>query len=207
MQLNQKRPDLGPASVSRRRFLQTAAAAGIGLVSCTQPSRAAEPPARQPLALGLDNFAVRAMNWKGRQLIEYAAGLQLDSLFITDLFAFESLEDGHLRDLRKMAADQGIALYVGSWSICPTSTSFKTDWGTADEHLALGLRVAAALGSPVFRVILGSRRDRTTEGGIDARIADTVRVLKAARAERWTWVSKSPSRTTRATCIPRNSCG
>ena len=122
------------------------------------------------------------MNWKTRQLIEYAAGLQVDSLFITDLFAFESLEDGHLRDLRKLAADQGVALLVGSWSICPTSTSFKTDWGTADEHLALGLRVAAALGSPVFRVILGSRRDRTTEGGIDARIADTVRVLKAARA-------------------------
>jgi sugar phosphate isomerase/epimerase len=71
---------------------------------------------------------------------------------------------------------------VGSWSICPTSTSLKTDWGTADEHLALGLRVAAALGSPVFRVILGSRRDRTTEGGIDARMADTVRVLRAARA-------------------------
>jgi 3-oxoisoapionate decarboxylase len=183
MQLNQKHPDAESVAVCRRRFLQTAAAVGFGLASCPQPSRSAEPPHRQPLALGLDNFAVRAMNWKAKPLIEYAAGLQLDSLFISDLFAFESLEDAHLRDLRKMAADHGVALYVGNWSICPTSTSFKTDWGSADEHLALGLRVAAALGSPVFRVILGSRRDRTTEGGIDARIADTVRVLKAARAQ------------------------
>jgi sugar phosphate isomerase/epimerase len=169
-----------PAGCSRRRFLQAAAAAGIGLNR--GPAHAAAPIAPQPLALGLDNFAVRAMNWKAQALLEYAARLQLDSLFITDLFAFESLEDGHLRELRQRAVDQGIALIVGSWSICPTSLSFKTDWGNADEHLALGLRVAAALGSPVFRVILGSRRDRMTEGGIEGRIADTVRVLKAARS-------------------------
>jgi len=170
-----------PAMISRRHFLH-AAAAGIGAACLPQAGRAAEPAVAQPLALGLDNFAVRAMNWKAPALIEYAAKLQLDTLFITDLFAFDSLADGHLRELRQMASDAGVALIVGSWSICPTSTSFKTDWGSADEHLALGLRVAAALGSPVFRVILGSRRDRTTEGGIDARIADTVRVLQAARS-------------------------
>ena len=167
--------------LSRRSFLQ-AAGAVLGAAALPQLELAAEPAAARPLALGFDNFAVRAMNWKAPALIQYASRLQVDTLFITDLFAFDSLEDGHLRELRQMAADAGVALLVGSWSICPTSTSFKTDWGSADEHLALGLRVAAALGSPVFRVVLGSRRDRTTEGGIEARIADTVRVLQAARS-------------------------
>jgi sugar phosphate isomerase/epimerase len=35
----------------------------------------------------------------------------------------------------------------------------------------------------VFRVILGSSADRLTEGGIDARINDTLKVLKACRSQ------------------------
>lgn len=170
------------ASLSRRRFLQGTTAAAIGLAAGRAPAGNAPPPAPRPLTLGYDNFSIRAMRWKTQELIDEAARLQLDSLFITDLFAFESLEDAQLRDLRARARDAGVALYVGSWSICPSSTSFKKDWGTAEEHLALGIRVAAALGSPVFRVILGSFRDRTTEGGIEARIADAVRVLRTGRA-------------------------
>jgi sugar phosphate isomerase/epimerase len=75
-----------------------------------------------------------------------------------------------------------VQIYLGSWSICPTSKTFKKDWGTAEEHLALGVRMAKALGSPVFRCVLGSREDRRTEGGIEARIRDTVKVLKACRS-------------------------
>jgi sugar phosphate isomerase/epimerase len=79
------------------------------------------------------------------------------------------------------ADEKHIELLVGTWSICPTSVEFRDTWGTADEHLALGIRVAAALGSRIIRVILGSHRDRLTPGGIDARITDTVKVLKRAR--------------------------
>ena len=61
---------------------------------------------------------------------------------------------------------------VGSWSICPTSVRFKPKWGTAEEHLRTGIRVAKALGSPVFRVVLGGAEDRKTPGGIQARIDD-----------------------------------
>ena len=78
----------------------------------------------------------------------------------------------NLRAIRKQADEAGIGLYGGSWSICPTSKTFKKNWGTAEEHLRLGLRVSKALGSPVFRVVLGSMEDRKTEGGIRARIAD-----------------------------------
>jgi sugar phosphate isomerase/epimerase len=40
-----------------------------------------------------------------------------------------------------------------------------------------------ALGSPVIRVVLGGGEDRRTEGGIEARIADTVKVCKACRSQ------------------------
>lgn len=135
------------------------------------------------LKLGIDNFAVRAMEWKAPRLIEYAAELECDSLLISDLLAFDSLEDAHLREIKAQADAKGISLYLGSWSICPTSVRFKKDWGTAEEHLRLGLRCAKTLGSPVFRVILGGADDRKTPGGIRARIADTVAVLKTCRAQ------------------------
>lgn len=157
--------------------------AGLGVALNPSLPRAETPPASKRIKLGLDNFAVRAMKWKADQLIAYAASLKADTLFITDLHPLESFEDGYLKDLRKKAADQGIEIWLGSWSICPTSKAFNKEWGTAEEHLRLGLRIGQALGSPAFRVVLGTREDRKTPGGIEARIADTVKVCQACRSQ------------------------
>lgn len=135
----------------------------------------------KPLLLGYDNFAVRAMGWKAKALIDYAVTLRVDTVFITDLDAFQSLDEKHLVEIRKYADDKGIKIFLGTWSICPTSVSFKDKWGTAEEHLQLGLRSAKALGSPVIRVVLGNGGDRSTDGGIEARIEDTVKVIRSCK--------------------------
>jgi sugar phosphate isomerase/epimerase len=158
----------------RRQFLQSLAATAA---ASTLPGRALA--AAPKIKLGMDNFAVRAMGWKAPQLLEYAASLKLDTLLISDLDAYDSLDDAHLREVKAQADALKIELYAGSWSICPTSVRFKNTWGTAEELLATGIRVAKALGAPVCRVILGAADDRKTEGGIRARIADTVKVLKS----------------------------
>jgi sugar phosphate isomerase/epimerase len=166
--------------LSRRTFVKTMTLVGAGL-SIGAESFAQESSAKPKIKLGLDNFSVRAMKWNASQLIDYAASLKTDSLFITDLDAYESFENSYLEDLRKKAADNGLQIQAGTWSICPTSKYFKNKWGTAEEHLSLGIRVAKALGSPVIRVILGMMDDRKSDGGIEARIADTVKVCKACR--------------------------
>src|SRR5436190_12533988 len=169
--------------MNRRDFIKTAAATTTTIaagLSVTAQNSAATPSPK--IKLGLDNFAVRALKWNASQLIDYAASLKTDSLFITDLDAFENFEEGYLKDLRKKAADNDLQIHVGTWSICPTSKVFKNKWGTAEEHLALGIRVAKALGSPVIRCVLGSGEDRKTEGGIEPRIADTVKVCKTCRS-------------------------
>jgi sugar phosphate isomerase/epimerase len=142
----------------------------------------AQSTTRRQVKLGLDNFAVRAMGWKAPRLIEYAAELKTDSLFITDFDALENFEDSYLKELRAKAADKGLQIHLGTWSVCPTSKAFKNKWGTAEEHLALGLRMAKAIGSPVLRVVLGNGDDRKSEGGIEARIADTVKVCRSQRS-------------------------
>src|SRR5262245_12950960 len=173
------------SSLNRRTFLKTiGAAAGFALVdlaSATETTTAV--PKREPkLKLGFDNFSIRAMNWKAPALLDYAASLKLDSILISDLDAYESLEEKHLKEVKAKADDLGIQIHAGTWSICPTSKFFKNKWGTAEEHLALGIRVANTLGSPAIRCILGMGDDRKTEGGIEARIADTVKVCQAYRS-------------------------
>jgi sugar phosphate isomerase/epimerase len=171
-----------PRLLGRRDFLKTVAAAGAGLGVLGLESVAQSQGAAGKLKLGFDNFSVRAMGWKASALLDYAAGLKLDSILISDLDAYESFEDKYLKEVRAKAADLGIELHAGSWSICPTSKAFKDKWGTAEEHLGLGIRVAAAVGSPVFRCVLGTGQDRKTEGGIEARMADTIKVCRALRS-------------------------
>ncbi|MBL9199184.1 MAG: sugar phosphate isomerase/epimerase [Opitutaceae bacterium] len=168
--------------MQRRSFLAGLAAASAA--TAVRPLLAAAAKSGAPkIALGYDNFAVRAMQWKAPALIDYAAKLKCDTLLISDLDAYESLDDTALRAVRAKAEAAGVQLYAGGWSICPTSKTFRANRGTAEEHLRLGIRVAKALGSPVYRVVLGNMDDRKTEGGIQARIRDTVAVLKACRAD------------------------
>ena len=158
----------------RREILSGAGAFAAGMVL-------GQEAGKKKLALGYDNFAVRAMGWKSRKLIDYAVKLKVDTVFITDLDAFESLDNDHLENVRKYAEGKGIRVYLGTWSVCPTSVSFKKKWGTAEEHLRFGIKAAKALGSPVLRVILGKGADRLTKGGIEARIEDTVKELKKVK--------------------------
>lgn len=176
------KPDLQAAD--RRTFLKTVATAGAGLALVGAATAADTPPpqVRRKLKLGFDNFSVRAMGWKAPALLDYAASLKLDCLLISDLDAYESLEETYLEEVKAKADRLGVQIHAGTWSICPTSRAFKNKWGTAEEHLALGIRVARALGSPVIRCVLGTGEDRKTEGGIEARIADTVKTCLACRS-------------------------
>ncbi len=170
---------------NRRTFVKTVATASAAL-ALTGPAAAQSLVVSQPekkIRLGFDNFSVRAMGWKADALLDYAASLKLDSILISDLGAYENYTEPYLKGIKAKAEGLGILIHAGTWSICPTSKFFKNMWGTAEEHLTLGIQVARTLGSPVLRVILGMGDDRKTDGGIEARIADTVKVLKKVRSQ------------------------
>jgi len=170
--------------MNRRSFISTTVTttAAVTISPLAVATEATNPAPSTKLRLGFDNFSIRAMGWKAPALLDYAASLKLDSILISDLDAYDSLEDNALKNVRAKAEDLGVQIHAGTWSICPTSKFFKNKWGTAEEHLALGIRVAKALGSPVIRCILGMGDDRKTPGGIEARIEDTIKVCKACRS-------------------------
>jgi sugar phosphate isomerase/epimerase len=166
------------APISRRTFVSMS---GLAAAATAVGSRLAHAASDLPPKLGLDNFSVRAMKWKAPQLVDYAASLSADSLFITDLDAFESFDAPYLAALRTRAEQRGLQLQLGTWSVCPTSKAFRPNRGTAEEHLALAIRVAHGIGSPVVRVVLGTFEDRLTDGGIERHMEAMARVCRALK--------------------------
>lgn len=163
-------------NLDRRRFLAaTAATAASSLAGRAQ----AVPPR---MALGLDHFAVRATGWKAGEFLDYAAGLKLDTLFLSELIVFESFEDAYLQNLKDRADRAGLKLYVGTGSVCASSNTWKDTFGTPQEHLKLTIRIAKKLGSPVARCYLGNQKDRTSDGGIEKHIEAVVATCKACQS-------------------------
>ncbi|MEJ7708705.1 MAG: hypothetical protein WKF84_02345 [Pyrinomonadaceae bacterium] len=161
------------ASVSRRQFLGSITTAAASLADplayalANSSQSIINGQAQLPkIKLGFDNFSIRAFGWKAPQLLDYAASLKVDSLFMSDLDVYESHGDAHLRDIKAKASDLGLEIHVGTGSICPSSATFNKKFGAAEEHLALAIRVARAVGSPVVRCYQGSAEDRKTTGGL-----------------------------------------
>jgi sugar phosphate isomerase/epimerase len=134
------------------------------------------------LKLGFDNYSIRALGWKAPQLLEYAASLNLDTILLSDLDVYESTAESYLKDIKARADDLGIEIQVGMLSICPGSKLFDSRRGTAEEQLKLTIGIARALGSSVARCVLGHVDDRKSNGGIEARIVETVKVLENVRS-------------------------
>lgn len=167
---------------SRRGFL--AAVAATGAAQLATPARGLGLAEKRGIKLGFDNFSIRTFEWKAPRLIEYAAALKVDVLFMSDLDCYESLEPDYLDKIRAQAERAGIELHVGTGSICPTSKSYdERKWGKAEDHARLLIRTAKQLGSSITRCYLGTRRDREGEGGIERLFPDMIKVLKAVQGE------------------------
>jgi sugar phosphate isomerase/epimerase len=162
----------------RRTFLQAAA----GLAAAAGAS-GADDEAAIPIRLGFDTYSLRAFQWKALQLIDYAAGLKLDTIQISSLDDYESLDPTHLAQVKDHAARAGIALDGGMGCICPLSTSWNAKNGDPKENILRGLRVAKAIGATSMRCFLGQEADRLGKYGIEVCMESTIAVLRSVREE------------------------
>lgn len=168
-------------ALSRRKFLKTAALI-TGCMEATD-TLLARAPDLSSIPLGLCNHSLRAMNWQATQFIKYAAKLKLDTVLLNSLNSFENLEPAHLKSLKRKADAHGIRFYTGAGSISRGSLRYSDKYGrTPEEILQTGLRVAKTVGSPMVVVRIGSIDDRYTDGGIEARMEESIKVLKASRS-------------------------
>jgi sugar phosphate isomerase/epimerase len=159
----------------RRTFLQTASTAAVAAMS-----QATEPV---PIKLGFDSYSIRAFQWKAIQLLDYAAGLKLDTVQLSSLGDYESLEPVYLARVKEHAARVGVEIDAGIGCICNSSPAYNKKEGEPAEYVTRGLRVAQAVGSHVLRCYMGTRDNRRTALPLEAHIENTVKVLRAVRSQ------------------------
>ncbi len=162
--------------MNRRGFLTKATTTTLGLAAVPVTTQAAD---KKPLKLGFDNFSIRALKWKAPQLLAYAAEQKVDSILFSDLDVYENHTESYLKEIKAQADELGIEIQAGTGGICPSSVRFNDKWGTAEEMLKLTIRVTHTLGSSAARCYQGFGADRQSEGGLTARMKDTVKVCKA----------------------------
>ncbi len=135
------------------------------------------------MKLGVDVYSLRFQGWDAFQHLEYAHRLGLDVVHFSDTEPFASLDAAYLGRVRARATELGLSLEAGMGSICPTSTTFHPENGTAVEQVRAMLPVAQALGSPVLRCFLGAGADRMTPTPLRAHIAGVVATCRAVRSQ------------------------
>ena len=135
------------------------------------------------LRLGLDIFSLRSQGWSAFEHLDFAARRGVRVAHYSEIRLLGGLDPEHLRRVRAHADERGIELELGMLSICPSSGIFDASKGSAEEQIAAMLPAARILGSAFVRCVVGRLEDRRLPGGIEARMADTVRVLKNVRSK------------------------
>ncbi len=159
--------------MKRREFIALGAALPVAMTA----------DINQNVKLGIDLFSLRAQTWNAFQALDYCAARKVQVVHFSEIRFIGSLDPDHLRQVRAHAAQLGLELEIGMRSICPTSTMFDAKQGTAEEQLSRMIDAADIVGSRIVRAVLGSVDDRIKPGPIEARIEDTVRVLKNVRSK------------------------
>src|SRR5574340_365819 len=160
----------------RRTFLAGGgAAAGAAALPAAAPAKG--------IPLGFDSYSIGRLRWKAIELLDYTAGLKLDTIQLSSLGDYESLEPPYLQKVKDHAARLGIQIDAGTGCICPSSSSYGKTQGDAREYLLKSLRVARAVGSKSMRCFMGSSADRRGRLHIEAHMENTVKLFRAVRAE------------------------
>jgi 3-oxoisoapionate decarboxylase len=133
-----------------------------------------------PIRLGFDSYSIRDLRWHDIQLVDYAASLQLDTIQLSGLGDYESLEPAHLAKVKDHAARVGIQIDAGIGCICPASKGWNPREGNATDYLLKGLRVAHAVGAPSMRCYLGGSADRPN---LERCMEVTIQALRSVRSQ------------------------
>jgi len=164
--------------MQRRTFLKAAAA-----LSAAGASEADEEPPTAGIPLGFDTYSVRAFHWKAIQLLDYAAGLKLDTIPISGLEDYESHEPAYLAKVKEHAVSVGAKIDGGMGCICPLSTSWTPKSGDPKQNILRGLRVAKAVGAPSMRCYMGKDEDRRGKQPLEALMESTIGIFRSVRSE------------------------
>lgn len=167
----------------RRAFLQKASGAALAAPLAAAQSSLSTVPG-QRMRLGMDTYSVRAFRWKALQLLDFAAQLRLDTMQISSLGEYESLEPAYLQQVKDRADRLGIKIDAGIGCICPTTSGWDKREGDPIHYILRGLSAAKAVGATAMRCFMGLTADRyQASTPIERHMEETIKVFRAVRSQ------------------------
>jgi sugar phosphate isomerase/epimerase len=162
--------------LNRRNFLHTTAGAAAALLS----RRTGTAAINGDLPLGLNTYCLRAMRWNDLQLIDYAASLKLDAVFLQDSLDPQKEDPAHWRKVKDYAAQRG--LHLESAALGAVLPKDPAAFDASVRMLQHGIDVAVGMGSPIVRCLHASDRDHLPPGSTEQHIGTAIKLFKAVRS-------------------------
>jgi sugar phosphate isomerase/epimerase len=130
--------------------------------------------------LGYNTYSIRALRWNDLQLIEYAASLKLDAIFLQDSIDPGTDDPVHWRAVKDASIRAGLWLGTGGGAVLPRDDG---EFDACVKLLRESLRRAAGMGSPVVRTLLAGDRVHLPPGPPAKHIETMIKVLRAVRSQ------------------------
>ncbi len=159
----------------RREFLLSPALSLLPLGSSLAQS---SPQTWQPL--GLNSYCLRAMRWRDKELLDYAAALKLDGVFLQDSTDPDTASLAHWKDVGEYAKKLNLHIETGVGAVLPKDAA-QTE--ASRQQLLLGIERAKAVGSPLVRCLLAADRAHLPPGTIDQHVESMARLLRSVRSQ------------------------
>lgn len=128
--------------------------------------------------LGLNTYCLRALKWNDAQLLDYAAGLKLDAIFLQDSLDPQAMQPAHWKAVREQAARLGLHLETGTGGVLPRSPE---DFAASVKTLEVAVDRASAMASPVVRCLLAADREHLPPGSVEQHIETMTKLLRTVR--------------------------
>jgi sugar phosphate isomerase/epimerase len=130
--------------------------------------------------LGYNTYSVLAMLWNDLQLLEYAASLKLDAVYLQDSIDPANNDPAHWKLLKEAAARLGLELHGGdAGALPPTPDGLDATM----KRLREGIRHAVGIGSKLVRFRVAGDRASLPPGPVEKTIETMIRTLRNVRAE------------------------
>jgi sugar phosphate isomerase/epimerase len=131
--------------------------------------------------LGFNTYCLRAFRWPDLKLLEYAASLKLDAVFLQDSLDPAAQDPAHWREVKDAAQRHGLKLETGGGASLPRDLN---DIQPPVAALRNNIKRASAMGSPVVRTLIAGDRYALPKGvPIDRIIETMIKVYRAVRSE------------------------
>jgi sugar phosphate isomerase/epimerase len=130
--------------------------------------------------MGLNSYCLRALKWNDKQILDCAASLKLDGVFLQDSLDPDREKLEHWREIGSYARRLGLHLETGIGAVLPADASGAD---ASRKQLLLGLERAKACGSPLVRCLHAPDRSHLPSLPMKQNISNMVRLLKSVRPQ------------------------